>query len=107
MAPEHLELAPDDAEKYLPKVRNAGAVFLGHFTPEAIGDYVGGSNHVLPTARSARFASGLGVIDFMKRTSILGCDPSSLASLGETTVILAETEGLSAHGRSVSIRLNR
>lgn len=107
MAPEHLELALDNAADYVAKVRNAGAIFLGHFTPEAIGDYVGGSNHVLPTARSARFASGLGVLDFVKRTSILGCDPSSLAALADATVTLAETEDLSAHGRSVSIRLNR
>lgn len=107
LAPEHLELALDDPEQYLGKIRNAGAVFLGHFTPEAIGDYVGGSNHVLPTSSTARFASGLGVLDFMKRTSILGCDPSSLAELADATVTLAETEDLAAHGRSVSIRLNR
>lgn len=107
MAPEHLELALDNPETYIDKVRNAGAIFLGHNTPEAIGDYVGGSNHVLPTARAARYASGLGVLDFVKRTSILGCDPSSLAHLAEATVTLAETEDLSAHGRSVSIRLNR
>ena len=85
----------------LPNIRNAGAIFLGHHTPEAIGDYVGGSNHVLPTARSARFASGLGVLDFMKRTSLLGCDPSSLAALAAPAVTLAATEGLDAHGRSV------
>lgn len=107
MAPEHLELALDEAHSYVDKVRNAGAIFLGHHTPEAVGDYVGGSNHVLPTARSARFASGLGVLDFMKRTSILGCTPSGLAALADATVTLAETEGLAAHGRSVSIRLNR
>lgn len=107
MAPEHLELALDDPKSYLDKVRNAGAIFLGHNTPEAVGDYVGGSNHVLPTARTARFASGLGVLDFLKRTSILGCDTKSLAHLADATVTLAETEGLSAHGRSVSIRLNR
>lgn len=107
IAPEHLELALDDAKSYLEKVRHAGAVFLGHHTPEAIGDYVGGSNHVLPTARSARFASGLGVLDFMKRTSVLACDPASLSELAPATVALAEAENLSAHGRSVSIRLNR
>ncbi len=107
IASEHVELALDDPRALLPKIRNAGAIFLGHHTPEAIGDYVGGSNHVLPTARSARFASGLGVLDFMKRTSLLGCDPSSLAQLASAAVTLAETEGLSAHGRSVSIRLNR
>ncbi len=107
IASEHVELALDDPRALLPQIRNAGAIFLGHHTPEAIGDYVGGSNHVLPTARSARFASGLGVLDFMKRTSLLGCDPSSLAELASAAVTLAETEGLSAHGRSVSIRLNR
>ncbi len=107
IASEHVELAIDDPQSLLPKIRNAGAIFLGHHTPEAIGDYVGGSNHVLPTARSAKFASGLGVLDFMKRTSILGCDPSSLAELSKAAVTLAATEGLDAHGRSVSIRLNR
>jgi histidinol dehydrogenase len=107
IASEHVELALDDPRALLGKIRNAGAIFLGHHTPEAIGDYVGGSNHVLPTARSAKFASGLGVLDFMKRTSILGCDPSSLAELSKAAVTLAATEGLDAHGRSVSIRLNR
>ena len=107
IASEHVELAVDEPEALLPKIRNAGAIFLGHHTPEAIGDYVGGSNHVLPTARSARYASGLGVLDFMKRTSILSCDPSSLAELAPSAVTLAETEGLQAHGRSISIRLNR
>jgi histidinol dehydrogenase len=107
IASEHVEIALDDPRSLLGKIRNAGAIFLGHHTPEAIGDYVGGSNHVLPTARSARYASGLGVLDFMKRTSILGCDPSSLSALAGPAMILAETEGLDAHGRSVSIRLNR
>ncbi|KFL28047.1 histidinol dehydrogenase [Devosia sp. 17-2-E-8] len=107
IASEHVELAVDDPRALMPRIRNAGAIFLGHHTPEAIGDYVGGSNHVLPTARSARFASGLGVLDFVKRTSVLGCDPSSLAILAPAAVTLAETEALDAHGRSVSIRLNR
>ena len=107
IASEHVELMLDDPRSLQPKIRNAGAIFLGHHTPEAIGDYVGGSNHVLPTARSARYASGLVVLDFMKRTSILGCDPASLAELASAAVTLAETEGLSAHGRSISIRLNR
>jgi len=107
IASEHVELAVDNPRALMPLIRNAGAIFLGHHTPEAIGDYVGGSNHVLPTARSARFASGLGVLDFVKRTSILGCDPSSLAILAPAAVTLAETEALDAHGRSVSIRLNR
>ena len=87
-------------------VRNAGAIFIGAYTPEAIGDYVGGSNHVLPTARSARFSSGLGVLDFMKRTSILKCGPDQLRALGPSALALAEAEGLSAHGQSVSVRLN-
>jgi histidinol dehydrogenase len=107
IASEHVELAVDDPQALLPRIRNAGAIFLGHHTPEAIGDYVGGSNHVLPTARSARYASGLGVLDFMKRTSVLGCDPSSLSELSTSAITLATTEGLDAHGRSISIRLNR
>jgi histidinol dehydrogenase len=107
IASEHLELAIDNPRALLPKIRNAGAIFLGHHTPEAIGDYVGGSNHVLPTAGSARFASGLGVLDFMKRTSLLACDPTALATLAGPAITLAETEGLDAHGRSVAIRLNR
>jgi histidinol dehydrogenase len=107
IASEHVELMVDAPRALLPLIRNAGAIFLGHHTPEAIGDYVGGSNHVLPTARSARFASGLGVLDFMKRTSLLGCTPSNLSALADAAVTLATTEGLDAHGRSVSIRLNR
>ncbi|MGN6100529.1 MAG: histidinol dehydrogenase [Devosia sp.] len=107
IASEHVELALDDPGALLPRLRHAGAIFLGHHTPEAIGDYVGGTNHVLPTARSARFASGLGVLDFMKRTSVLGCDPASLAALAQPAITLAATEGLDAHGRSVAIRLNR
>jgi histidinol dehydrogenase len=107
IAPEHLELIADDAEMLLGKIRNAGAVFVGGYTPEAIGDYVGGSNHVLPTARSARFSSGLGVLDFMKRTSILKCGPDQLAALGPAAIALGEAEGLGAHARSVAIRLNK
>ncbi|MEM5584559.1 histidinol dehydrogenase [Roseibium sp. AS2] len=106
IAPEHLELAVDDPEALLKKVRNAGAVFLGHYTPEAIGDYVGGSNHVLPTARSARFSSGLSVLEFVKRTSVLKCTADNLRLLGPAAIALGESEGLSAHARSVSIRLN-
>ncbi|WP_422041844.1 histidinol dehydrogenase [Roseibium sp.] len=106
IAPEHLELAVTDPEALLKKVRNAGAVFLGHYTPEAIGDYVGGSNHVLPTARSARFSSGLSVLEFVKRTSILKCNADNLRALGPAAITLGESEGLSAHARSVSIRLN-
>lgn len=107
IASEHVELALDDPQPLVSRIRHAGAIFLGHHTPEAIGDYVGGSNHVLPTARSARFASGLGVLDFVKRTSILGCDPSSLAELAGPAVILSEVEALDGHGRSISMRLNR
>jgi histidinol dehydrogenase len=107
IAPEHLEIAAADAEQIAARIRNAGAIFLGAHTPEAIGDYVGGSNHVLPTARSARFSSGLGVLDFMKRTSILKCGPEQLRALGEAAIALGTAEGLEAHARSVAIRLNR
>ncbi len=107
LAPEHLEIAAADAEKLASRIRNAGAIFIGAHTPEAIGDYVAGSNHVLPTARSARFSSGLGVLDFMKRTSILKCGPEQLRALGPAAIALGEAEGLSAHARSVAIRLNR
>ena len=106
IAPEHLELAVEDPESLLAKVRNAGAVFLGRYTPEAVGDYVGGSNHVLPTARSARFSSGLSVLDFVKRTSILKCSAETLRQIGPAAIRLAEEEGLTAHGRSVAVRLN-
>jgi histidinol dehydrogenase len=106
LAPEHLELALDDAEGFAARVRNAGAIFLGRFTPEAVGDYVGGPNHVLPTARSARFSSGLGVGDFMKRTSLLACDAESLRAIGPAALALAHAEGLDAHALSIAIRLN-
>ena len=107
IAPEHLEIASGDGEKLAAGIRNAGAIFLGAHTPEAIGDYVGGSNHVLPTARSARFSSGLGVLDFMKRTSILKCGPDQLRALGPAAIALGEAEGLDAHARSVAMRFNR
>ncbi len=107
IAPEHLELAVDDPEVMMEGIRHAGAIFLGHHTPEAIGDYVGGSNHVLPTARSARFSSGLSVMDFIKRTSVLSCTPDALAKLGPAAQTLARTEGLTAHARSVAIRSNQ
>ena len=107
LAPEHLELIGANAEKLSGNIRNAGAIFLGPHTPEAIGDYVGGSNHVLPTARAARYASGLGVLDFMKRTSILKCGPEQLKKLGPAAVALGEAEGLEAHARSVRLRLER
>ena len=106
IAAEHLEIMTADAEALSRQVRNAGAIFLGAHTPEAIGDYVGGSNHVLPTARSARFSSGLGVLDFMKRTSILKCGPDQLRALGPAAMILGKAEGLDAHSRSIALRLN-
>ena len=106
IAAEHVELAFDDAEGFLSRMRNAGAVFIGRHTPEVIGDYVGGSNHVLPTARSARFSSGLSVLDFVKRTSILKLGPEQLRELAPAAIKLAEAEGLGAHARSVAIRLN-
>ncbi|MBB4616726.1 histidinol dehydrogenase [Sphingomonas abaci] len=105
LAPEHLQLAVDDPQALFDQVRHAGSVFLGRHTPEAIGDYVAGPNHVLPTGRRARFTSGLSVLDFMKRTSFLGLDESALAELGPATVALAEAEGLPAHARSVALRL--
>lgn len=106
IAAEHLEIMTADPEAFSLKIRNAGAIFLGGHTPEAIGDYVGGSNHVLPTARSARFSSGLGVLDFMKRTSILKCGPDQLRALGPAAMTLGKAEGLDAHARSVGLRLN-
>ena len=106
IAAEHLEIMTADPEQLAAKIRNAGAIFIGPHTPEAIGDYVGGSNHVLPTARSARFSSGLGVLDFMKRTSILKCGPDQLRALGPAAMTLGNAEGLEAHARSVGMRLN-
>jgi histidinol dehydrogenase len=106
IAAEHLEIMTSDPEALSVQIRNAGAIFLGAHTPEAIGDYVGGSNHVLPTARSARFSSGLGVLDFMKRTSILKCGPDQLRALGPAAMTLGKAEGLDAHARSVGLRLN-
>ncbi|HSP50490.1 MAG TPA: histidinol dehydrogenase [Pseudolabrys sp.] len=107
LAPEHLEIVAENAETLVSKIRNTGAIFIGAYTPEAIGDYVAGSNHVLPTARSARFSSGLGVLDFMKRTSLLKCGPEQLRALGPAAIALGEAEGLTAHARSVAIRLNQ
>lgn len=107
IAAEHVEIATADAEALGARIRNAGAIFLGAFTPEVIGDYVAGSNHVLPTARSARFSSGLGVLDFMKRTSLLRLDAASLARLAPAAMTLAAAEGLEAHRRSVEVRLKR
>ncbi len=107
IAAEHLEIMAEDAEDLAAKVRNAGAIFIGAYTPEAIGDYVGGSNHVLPTARSARFSSGLNVLDFMKRTSLLKCSPESLRVIGPAAVTLGRAERLDAHALSVALRLGQ
>ena len=105
LAPEHVEFACDDPQALFDRLRHAGSAFLGRHTPEAIGDYVAGPNHVLPTGRRARFASGLGVTDFMKRTSFLQLDETALAELGPATIALAQAEGLPAHARSVALRL--
>lgn len=105
LAPEHLELAVADPEPLFNAVRHAGSIFLGRHTPEAVGDYVGGPNHVLPTGRRARFSSGLSVLDFMKRTSFLGCTPAAIQAIGPAAVALARAEGLPAHARSVQERL--
>src|SRR5689334_2459992 len=107
IAPEHLELALDEADELAERVHHAGAIFLGRHTPEAIGDYIAGPNHVLPTARSARFASGLGVLDFLKRSSMVRCDAASLAALAPSAIRLAEAEGLQAHALSLAIRLDQ
>ena len=106
IAAEHLELAVEDPDLLLPQIRHAGAVFLGHHTPEALGDYVTGSNHVLPTSRAARFSSGLGLADFMKRMSIQRASADGFNALAPAALRLAEAEGLPAHARSVSIRTN-
>ena len=105
LAPEHLELLLAEPDAMAAQIRHAGAIFLGPYTPEVIGDYVGGPNHVLPTDRSARFASGLSVYDFMKRTTVLSCDASGFAALGPTAATLAQAEGLAGHARAVEIRL--
>jgi histidinol dehydrogenase len=107
IAPEHLEIATADPPAFFARVKHAGAVFLGRHTPEAIGDYIAGPNHVLPTSRTARFSSGLSVLDFLKRTSVLACDAEALSRLGPAALALAQAEGLAAHGRSIAIRLNR
>ena len=107
LAPEHLEIAVADPEPLFRAVRHAGSIFLGRYTPEAIGDYLGGPNHVLPTGRRARFSSGLSVLDFMKRTSFLGCNAQALDTLGPAAVALADAEGLPAHARSVALRLGQ
>ena len=106
LAPEHLELAVQAPEAMAGDIRHAGSIFMGRYTPEAVGDYIAGPNHVLPTARAARYASGLSVLNFMKRTSLVKCDAASLSAIGPAAVQLADEEGLDAHGRSISIRLN-
>jgi len=106
LAPEHLEISADDAQTLADGVSNAGAIFMGRFAPEALGDYIAGPNHVLPTARSARFSSGLGVLDFLKRTSLIGCDSAGLADVGPAAIKLAEAEGMDAHALSLRLRLN-
>jgi histidinol dehydrogenase len=105
IAPEHLALAVEDPDALFARVRHAGSVFLGRHTPEAIGDYVAGTNHVLPTARTARFSSGLNVLDFMKRTTFVGCGPAGLAAIGPAAIELAHAEGLQAHALSIAVRL--
>ncbi|WP_174273514.1 histidinol dehydrogenase [Sphingomonas bacterium] len=105
LAPEHLELAVADPDALFARVRHAGSIFLGRHTPEAVGDYIAGPNHVLPTGRRARFASGLSVLDFMKRTSFIACSPASLALIGPAAIALAEAEGLPAHAASIAVRL--
>ncbi|MDB5417485.1 MAG: hisD [Phenylobacterium sp.] len=107
IAPEHVEFAVTDPERLADRVRHAGAIFLGRYAPEAIGDYVAGSNHVLPTSRAARFSSGLSLYDFLKRTSIVKCDEAAFAALASATVTLAEAEGLPAHARSAAIRMGQ
>ncbi len=107
IAPEHVEFAMDAPERLSDRVRHAGAMFLGRYTPEAIGDYVAGSNHVLPTSRAARFSSGLSLYDFLKRTSIVKCDAAAFERLAPPTIALAEAEGLPAHARSAAIRLGQ
>jgi histidinol dehydrogenase len=105
LAPEHIEIATDDPEAMFDRIRHAGSVFLGRHTPEAVGDYIAGPNHVLPTGRRARFASGLSVLDFMKRTSFIQMGPDGLAKIGPAAIALAEAEGLPAHALSVRLRL--
>jgi histidinol dehydrogenase len=107
IAPEHVEFCTAEPEALADRVRHAGAIFLGRITPEAIGDYVAGSNHVLPTSRAARFQSGLSIYDFLKRTSIVKCDAASFGILGPHTAALAEAEGLPAHALSAAIRLTK
>ena len=107
ISPEHLELSVKDSYKFSKKINNAGAIFLGKYTPEAIGDYIAGPNHVLPTGRTSRFSSGLNVLDYMKRTSLVKCDKRSLSKIGPEAVIIAREEGLDAHAKSIIVRINK
>ena len=107
IAPEHLELAFNKAEKYINKIKNAGAIFIGLNTPEAVGDYVAGPNHVLPTNGTAKFSSGLSVLDFYKRTTVVKCNEKNLAIIGRHAVTLAKAEGLDAHAMSISLRIDK
>ena len=105
LAAEHVQIATDDPQALFDRIRHAGSVFLGRMTPEAVGDYVAGPNHVLPTGRRARFSSGLSVLDFMKRTSFIQLDEAALQAIGPAAIALAEAEGLPAHARSIETRL--
>jgi histidinol dehydrogenase len=105
LAAEHVEIATDDPQSLFDRIRHAGSVFLGRMTPEAVGDYVAGPNHVLPTGRRARFSSGLSVLDFMKRTSFIAASDAALAAVGPAAIALADAEGLAAHARSIELRL--
>jgi histidinol dehydrogenase len=107
LAPEHLQLMVDNPRELLAQIRHAGAAFLGRHCPEAVGDYIAGPNHVLPTGRTARFASGLSVFDFLKRTTWVEADAAALAMVGPAAVTLAEAEGLTAHAKSIALRLGR
>ena len=107
IAPEHLEIAVDKPKRFLKKIKNAGAIFLGRFTPEAIGDYVAGPNHVLPTDRTARFSSGLNLLDYFKRSSVVECNETNLKKIGQDAINLAYEEGLQAHALSIECRLNK
>jgi len=107
LAPEHLQLMVTEPGALFAKIRHAGAAFLGNFAPEALGDYIAGPNHVLPTGRTARFASGLSVFDFLKRTSWIEAGPQAMAAIGPAAVMLAEAEGLTAHARSLAMRLGQ
>ena len=106
IAPEHIELALLEPEKILNSFSNAGAIFCGNYTPGAIGDYIAGPNHVLPTSRTSRFASGLSVLDFVKRSSVVSCDRKSFNKIGLSAIKLAEIEGLTAHALSLSLRIS-